>query len=190
MAIDVLVTTNKISSDPIARDFLTFVQANSERLGLSDGVVYYDFPTYADYETVRHKPDILLVSPTRGIVAVKFFDGSLLPLSQSQIEEADESLGQFCSILIGRLIKSKSLRKGLANLLFDVTPIILFHGRKGSAPDTDISNVALSFEGFANLIAELREKPIGDDALAEIRSVVEGAKALTRPQKRVPDQRP
>lgn len=188
MAIDILITTSKIASDPIAREFINFIQAQSERLALSEGVVYYDFPTYADYETVRHKPDVLVVSPVYGIAAVKFFDGSLLPLSQSQIEDADESLAQFCSILIGRLIKSKVLRKGLSSLSFDVTPILLYRGASGQAPATEVAQVVQSFEGFASLLTGLEQHPISSDAMAEIRSVVEGAKALTRPQKRTIDQ--
>lgn len=188
MAIDVLITTNKIASDPIAREFIEFVQSNSERLALSEGVVYYDFPTYADYETVRHKPDVLVVSPVYGIAAVKFIDGDLLPLSQSHIEDADESLAQFCSILIGRLIKSRSLRKGLSSLSFDVTPVLLCRGTSEPLPDTEVAQVVQSFDGFASLVTSLEKHPISSNAMAEVRSVIEGAKALSRPQKRTIDQ--
>lgn len=188
MAIDVLITTNKIASDPIAREFIGFLHANSEQLALAEGVVYYDFPTYSDYETVRHKPDILIVSPVYGIAAVKFFDGSLLPLSQAQIADADESLAQFCSILIGRLIKSRPLRRGLSSLSFDVTPILLYQGTTGPLPATEVAHVVQSLEGFASLYMSLVPHPLSTEAMAEIRSVVEGAKALSRPQKRTIEQ--
>lgn len=184
MAIDILITTDRIASDPVGRDFVAYLRENQEQLLLTDGVVYYDFPTYADYETVAHKPDALIVSRHGGIFAVRFTNGQMAPLSDSAFNAIDESLAQFCSILIGRLLKSKALRQGLSKLKFDVTPVVYVPGRQAGQPELDFSTLVHSFEGFAALLRAGSPQEIDDEAFAETRSVVEGAKALTRPQKR------
>jgi hypothetical protein len=71
MPLEVLVTTNRISRDPAGRELVSFLRNNDDRLGLTHAVLYYDFPTYSDYDTVAHKPDALLLSPVHGVVAIQ-----------------------------------------------------------------------------------------------------------------------
>lgn len=54
MALDVIVTTTRISKDPRGRQLVGFLREQAAALGIEDGVVYYDFPTYSDYETISH----------------------------------------------------------------------------------------------------------------------------------------
>jgi superfamily I DNA and RNA helicase len=188
MALDVLVTTDRISRDPVGRDFVQQVQRDAIKLRLNDAALYYDFPTYSDYETVAHKPDALIVSSRHGVLAIRLVDatedGHVAPTT---LEALDESLGQFCSILIGRLLKSRTLRKGLSALAFPVTPVVFVAGWRSAAPEMDTSSFVSSVAGFDALLSSLVAQPIGAPAMAEIRSVVEGAKALARAQKRVID---
>lgn len=184
MALDVLITTNRIATDAIGREFVDHIRAHSGDFGLDDGIIYYDFPTYADYETVTHKPDVLVVSKTSGVLAVRFLTSLMPPLSEARTREIDESLGQFCSILIGRLLKSRSLRKDLSTLGFPITPVLYIPAGAAAGADGGVSRRITSLQGFRDLLAELARDPMSEDALAELRSVVEGAKALTRPQRR------
>src|ERR1700687_4734627 len=99
MALDLLIAADRIKEDPDAREYIEHVRNNAAQLGFDDGAIYYDFPAYADYETVTHKPDILLLSRRHGVIGVKFVNssdnsGSLL----ATVEVADESLNQFASI--------------------------------------------------------------------------------------------
>jgi superfamily I DNA and RNA helicase len=182
MALDVLVTTNRINRDPAGRELVAFLRENSERLDLEDAALYYDFPTYADYETVAHKPDALLLSPLHGVVAIRIG----LENARAEWTAYDESLGQFCSILIGRLLKSRILRRDRSRLRFDVVPVLYFPGGKAPKANPE-SEVATSRDGFEKVLENLalaQEEPLSDEELAEARSVIEGAKAITRPQKR------
>jgi superfamily I DNA and RNA helicase len=149
---------------------------------LTDAVLYYDFPTYADYEAAAYKPDALLLSPVHGVVAIRIG----IEATRREWNGFDESLGQFCSILIGRLLKSRPLRRDRSHLRFDVAPLLYFPG--GHAPNINPeSHVATSHQGFEHVLDELseaQEAPLTEDQLSEARSVIEGAKALTRPQKR------
>ena len=184
MPLDVLITTDRIGHDPIGREFIQSLQRDAQQLALGNGALYYDFPTYSDYETVAHKPDALLLSRTSGILAIRFVDAAMRPLSTAQDAGVDESLGQFCSILIGRLLKSRSLRRNLSTLSFSVTPLIYAPGGDRGAMDFEYSRDVYSLDGFHSLLQELRGEELGEKEFAEVRSVVEGAKALVRPQKR------
>lgn len=189
MALDVLITTDRINRDPTGRQLIKHLETSAAQLRLEDAVLYYDFPAYADYETVTHKPDALLVSSRHGVFAIRFVNGTDPSHSNmATITAMDESLGQFCSILIGRLLKSRTLRRDRSNLLFSVTPVMYISSppRGGAIPTGALeSDVVTSLAGFDALISGIAEEPFGLDVLAETRSVVEGAKALTRPQKRV-----
>lgn len=182
MALDILITTNRIAGDPAARSLIDHIKKRAGHLGLEDAALYYDFPTYADYETVAHKPDALLVSPSHGILAIKFVrDGE--DASNDEIEALDESLTQFCSILIGRLLKSKSLREGMSSLIFPVLPILYFTAKPPDDLEIECETVT-SLAGFEQLLASQQRNPIPQAATAETRSVLEGAKALSRPKPR------
>lgn len=76
MALDILITTDRISKDPIGREFIEHLERDAQGLGLDDAALYYDFPIFSDYETVPHKPDALLASRRHGVVAIRFVDGS------------------------------------------------------------------------------------------------------------------
>src|SRR5688500_4877080 len=110
MPLDVLITTGRISQDPAGREFVDHLQARAPDLGLHDAALYYDFPTYSDYETVAHKPDVLVVSRQHGVVAVRFLRKAD-QTKPGEVASIDQSLAQFCSILIGRLLKSRTLRR-------------------------------------------------------------------------------
>lgn len=187
MPLDFVITTERISHDPIGREFVEHLQQKSGELGLDDGVLYYDFPTYSDYETVAHKPDALLLSGKHGVLAIRFVaESALSSPAEIALRPMDESLTQFCSILIGRLLRSKSLRRDRSSLLFPVTPIILVVPFEPKAEVSSLDSVVIgSLGSFDAFIIENALQPISREALDEMRSVVEGAKAITRPQKRV-----
>lgn len=186
MSLDVLVTTERIHTDPTGRQFIEYIEKNAGHLGLDSAALYYDFPTYADYETVIHKPDALLASSRHGVLAIRLLTGSESGLtSGGTLVSADESLGQFCSILIGRLLKSRTLRRDRSSLLFPVTPVLFISSSQPIAGLEVESEAVTSLAGFKGLLERLADKEITQDSFAEMRSVIEGAKALTRPQKRV-----
>ena len=46
MSLDVLVTTNRLRSDPEGRALIEYLRNGSTALGLDDAVLYYDFPIF------------------------------------------------------------------------------------------------------------------------------------------------
>ncbi|WP_321781668.1 DEAD/DEAH box helicase [Burkholderia pyrrocinia] len=187
MAVDILVTTDRLNNDPLARDFLNYIDANAARLGLEESALYYDFPTYSDYETVTYKPDILLVTRNHGMLALRFVtEGQAVRMAEYERSKIDEFLGQFCSLLIGRLLKSRTLRADRSRLAFDVTPIIFCDSPRAAQCFASAEcDVVTSFASFDAFLAELAGEEASGILLAEARSVLEGAKALTRANRRV-----
>lgn len=187
MPLDVIVTSSRFAQDPASREFLTHLRQQSGSLELDEAIAYYDFPAYLDYESNAHRADVVLLSPAHGVVAVKF-----VPLMQEHlVANLDVSLSEYCSNILSRLLRSRPLRKSLSELSFSVTPV-LFVANLDALPATD-SEVCTSYEGFSDILAQLSGAGLDAIRLAEARSVLEGAKALTRPLKRVisdPDAAP
>lgn len=183
MSIDILVTTDRLNKDPLGREFISYIESNSDRLNLAGSALYYDFPAYSDYDTVTHKPDVLILSPAHGILAIRLIN--LARLNQGALSQADESLNQFCSILIGRLLKSKPLREGRSKLSFEVTPVIYCDQKTDVLPEDLDCELVSSYGAFEALIEKLKDRESNAETLSEIRSVLEGAKALTRASKRI-----
>lgn len=182
--IEIIVTTDRIATDPDGRQLLDHINQNGHALGIETAVVYYDFPSYADYDAIIHRPDILLLSKTHGAIAIKFAGGDELFRANRDASAIDSSLEQFCSILLGRLLKSRTLKKNRSSLKFDITPVIWVAGANPVAGNYEAELIS-SYEGFGELLQRLDRQELDDDELAEARSVVEGAKAITRPLKRI-----
>lgn len=195
MALEIVVTTGRWRSDPSSRTLVSYLESNAINLGIEEAVVYYDFPSYADYEAALFRPDVLILSPAHGFVAVRNFDRSSSATPKKAIAEVDAALEDFSSNLHSRLIRSRELRKGRTTSVVDIHPVIIVSNRASSeseVTDTE-ATVCNSLESFGEFLQGLRGEDFAPQIVSEIRSVVEGAKALTRPTKRVienPEQKP
>lgn len=187
MAVDILVTTERLQEDPLGRDLIDSLKNSESAISSSSSALYYDFPVYSDYDGADHKPDILVLSRSCGILAIRVITEVQADRdSTSSLLAVDDSLNQFCSILIGRLLKSKILRKSRAQLSLNVTPIIFCDSNLAdSIFDTSDSEVISSLDSLGDLIQNLEDDLLDSEAYDEARSVIEGAKALTRSNKRV-----
>ncbi|HXW73026.1 MAG TPA: ATP-binding domain-containing protein [Methylocella sp.] len=195
MTIEIVVTTSRWKNDPTSRSLVNFLKERQADLGLSDGVVYYDFPAYADYEASIFRPDLLLLSPSHGFVAIRAFDTSIFQQSREGLREIDAALADFVSNLHSRLIRSRELRKGRTGSIVDIHPIIFLS--PGTAFDEDAddfeSTICRSLDALAGFLKNNCGATLERSTIAEVRSVVEGAKALSRPNRRPvehPDRQP
>lgn len=182
---EIVVTTARWTNDPSSREVVQNLQQHAGELNLTDAVLYYDFPAYADYETALTRPDILLFSSRHGFFAIRFIDDSLFQRSAEDAAEIDEALGDFASNLHSRLLRSRELRTSRTDTVVNIQPVIFWMAGAEAAEARDLeSRSCASLEGLHDLIRELQHEPLSADQVAEVRSVVEGAKALSRPQKR------
>jgi superfamily I DNA and RNA helicase len=183
MALDIVITTSRWRNDPTSRSLVEFLTKHQGELGLPEAVLYYDFPAYADYEASVFRPDLLLLSPAHGFVAIRTFDPSILQRSPQALREVDAALDDFVSNLHSRLIRSRELRKGRTSSIVDIHPVIFLSAGTSSAGDVG-ATICASFEALAKFLKESGGTSLKSSIIAEVRSVVEGAKALSRPSKR------
>jgi len=89
------------------------------------------------------------------------------------------------------MLKSASLRGRNRKLRFDVIPVIYAPGFEGL--DLIQSELATSEAGLLRLVRETEDQRLSADSIDEARSILEGAKALSRPVRRrieAPDHEP
>lgn len=183
---DIIITTDRYTEDPEANQLLQFLNENADALSLQNAVFYYDYPSYANYDAISHKPDILILSQQHGIVAIAFAkERNLLTGGSESISEINNSLDQFSSLLFGRLLKSPGLKQSRNALKYEITPVLFGVDLQIQDNEQDLTcELVTSYEGLSTLLTELDTQAISDTDFSETRSVIEGAKALTRPQKR------
>lgn len=185
---EIVVTTNRWRNDPESRELVGYLEDNSEELGLENAVLYYDFPSYADYEAAVWRPDVLLFSPNAGFIAIRNYSETLFQRSPESILEIDLALGDFTSNLHSRLVKSRTLRKTRTSTVVEIHPILLAPN-VNNIPDETLnsleSKIVHSFQALKDFILATKSDGFKDEIISEIRSVVEGAKALSRVNKRI-----
>ena len=188
MPLDFVITSDRLSTHPEARDFINFLRNEQAALNLQDAVVYYDFPAYSGYDAGTAKADILILSQSVGLLAVRLVVDGLFN-GGANVEDLDQQLVDFSSNLYSRLVRSRELRISLSKSIVDVVAVLIDlrsdRGKYPLATESFESNICPSFENFASLIASLKSTKLTSAQFAEARSVIEGAKALYRVQKRV-----
>ena len=183
-----IYTSDRILTDKNSEGLIELLQSQEADIGLNEAFGYFDYPRYADYEEDVHKADILILSKNKGVIAFKVEGlGRLFDEEVRTIDAIDDSLDQFASELTSRLMKSRHLRRDRKTLKFDIIPIIYMPGRKRIDPDDLLSEAIYSEEALVECLKGIPESPISDAEYEEIRSVIEGAKALSRGQKRIID---
>lgn len=195
MSLQVVVTTSRWKNDPTSRTLVGYLQDNQDELGLTEGVVYYDFPAYVDYEASLFRPDVLLLSPLHGFLAIRAFDSGIFQRSPESLSNIDAALGDFVSNLHSRLIRSRELRKGRTDSIVQIHSVIFVGSGEGPVDEDDEieSTICRNLERLKVILDGTRGARLDPSVIAEVRSVVEGAKALSRPNRRPvqdPDRQP
>jgi superfamily I DNA and RNA helicase len=186
---EIVITTGRWKNDPASRSLVEYLRDNQTEFGLEEAILYYDFPAYADYETTLIRPDVLLLSPKHGFLAVRYFEQTLFKRSRETLSEIDSALADFTSNLYSRLLRSRELRVSRTQTVIDVHTAIFVSSYEGGVLDeTNIeSKVCRSLEAISQYLQSIARTALSSQIIAEVRSVVEGAKALSRPQKRIID---
>ncbi len=165
--------------NPATQQLIERIRKDSDALGLSDGVMYFGWPKFTDYEAVRHYVDLALITRKTGVTLIR-----VLPAANAkQIADAAQSISQASATAISQLVRSSLLRTRGTQLKVAVTPAIYAPGYAGPAPD-DV-DVVDSEARLTRLLGEAETARLSEPEYAEVRSILEGAKALARPNRRV-----
>lgn len=183
-----LISSKRFLTDPLARNLLETFEQDQQKLGITESIFYYDFPTFRDYEDDSWRANAVLLSRNHGIVALIFADCSHIDKDTGVLFAADDGLSQFFSILFGRLLKSRLLRRGRNELAIPLNGIIHSPGLGRDifeSVDEKVENfITTSLDSLENFLEKVRVHPLEQDVFLEARSIIEGAKAMGRPKQR------
>ncbi len=173
-----VISSLRYSSDALSRSIIEYLQVAVPFESDDDSVIYYDYPIYSDYDKSLYKPDICVWSATYGFFVIKNCDAALIDLSDTVLEQIDGDLSDFASLLFSRFVKSRLLRRGIQKLKFEITPIIYVNdSTKELTSKVQNSKIVTSQEKLLQTLSE-NKHDVGIDVYNEVRSIIEGAKAL------------
>ncbi|WP_413742283.1 DEAD/DEAH box helicase [Sodalis sp. RH15] len=158
-------------------------------LHLDDAEIFFDFPMYKSDDDNLVISQILLISPTYGVVV--FYSTGATNYNIEQLKKDDRSLERIAGFVVSRLIRNDRLRNGMMGFNLPVHSLLY-------APSIDEENVNLDF--LRNTIITTERKLIGTinsfDKIfpkvifSETISTIQGAKGLLKPEDRKIDTLP
>jgi superfamily I DNA and RNA helicase len=164
---------------PVMDQLIQRIREQSDALRIADGIMYYGWPKFTDYEAVRHYVDIAILSRKTGLLLFRVLPAT----NQRQIAEVAESISQVTATAMAQLVRSPLLRTRSRQLKVSIVPALLAPGYIGPpAPDIEFFS---SEPSLIHFIRDLEPESLTSDEFEEARSILEGAKALVRPQRRV-----
>jgi superfamily I DNA and RNA helicase len=178
VALEFIPTRTDQSRYPAIQAAIEAFQGQSTSLGIEDGVLYYGWPKFQDYEAVGHPVDLALLSKRTGLILIRY----LANPSSALAMEADESIAQAAATAEAQMLKSASLRGRNRKLKFDVLPVVYSPGLVGS--ELTQSVLAASEAGLLVIVRDIEDQRLTGESMDEARSILEGAKALSRPIRR------
>src|SRR4051794_28834938 len=101
---------------PATEHLIQQIRSHSTSLGLEDGVMYYGWPKFTDYDAIRHYVDVAVISPTIGVVFIRVLPSATV----KQVTEAAESVSQASATAISQLVRSPALRTRSRHLKVNV----------------------------------------------------------------------
>ncbi len=117
-----------------------------------------------------------------------FFDSTLFQRSNENLQDLDNALGDFVGNLHSRLVKSRILRDGRTKTVVDIHSMILNFEQSDKIENDNIESFyCVSLSNFSELLRSMRCDTLSQEVIDEVRSVVEGAKALSRISRRKVD---
>jgi superfamily I DNA and RNA helicase len=182
VTIEYIPTRTDQANYPELATIVAELQQQSDNLRIDGGVLYYGWPKFQDYEAVGHRVDLALLSKRTGLFLIRHVPHATL----RTISEADESISQAAATAEAQMLKSANLRGPRRKLKFDVVPIIYAPGYDPTGSEQ--SELVNSRPGLLTFIQEYDNQGLTADDLDEARSILEGAKALTRPVRRRVDE--
>jgi superfamily I DNA and RNA helicase len=181
-----IISSPRFNSDGASRSIVNFLQQSPSFAGDDHFVIYYDYPIYSDYERTLYKPDLCIWTQRYGFFAIRVFSGVLAQFSTDALRKCDDELAEFSSLLFAKFVKSKVLRVGVQQIKFEIHPVI--YSQDGGPPTHAAgieSEVARSLEALKQIIERHGTSAIDQAIFDEVRSIIEGAKALSAVTKSV-----
>ncbi|MBY8225054.1 ATP-binding domain-containing protein [Vibrio fluvialis] len=170
------IIATEIEPQGIDSEILNFLEDNRHDLKIDNAILYYGFPVFKDYDDQSVKSKILVLSKLHGIVLIS-------TSSFNELNNNDENLSQVYNFIEAAIKKSKILRINKKTLAVDIESYLYCIDDEDFDGDNEVLTSLADIKASFNELE--RKEIINDDYFNEVRSIIEGAKALTRPSKRI-----
>lgn len=186
MAMDRRIASPDLTTDPAARELLSFLDEITESLAIQDSTFYYDFPIFRDESNTLYRSKVLLATRSHGLFVLA--PTTNIARSNSELLKIDKELTQLDSILFGKFLRSKTLRKGKRDIHLSVNTAIISIGTDRDATLPQTENHLLLGKGYLQEFIHVNQQtPLDDEQLADLVSLLEGTKAISRQDERETD---
>jgi superfamily I DNA and RNA helicase len=173
------IIATEISPTGINNEIILYLERNADELKIAESILYFGFPVFKDYEDISIKSNFCILSKHHGIILIS-------TSGLHDIASNDENLSQLYSFIGAALKKSRVMRKSKSELLISLDSYT--YCSENFNPSDDIeNNVLFSLADIHKVFIDNESSTLLPDAIfSEARSIIEGAKAITRSNKRSP----
>jgi superfamily I DNA and RNA helicase len=170
--------------DHASQQLVRFLEENEQRLGITNSVLYYNFPIFKNIDEDIQYPSLMLICPYHGIFIFQCDNRASRELNLDKIEYIDDELSQIYSFIFSKLIKNKNIRKDRSSLLIDINAAIYAPNINSRTLDLENELIINDSEIITALNQVRNESAILDEILNEIIAVLEGSKGIIKPKER------
>lgn len=175
MPIDFIQTQADLNNKPIVSAIIKSIIDSGNDL---DGVVYYRWPQLKDYNDEINRADIALITRGGGVKLVAIVASG----DQQAVDERYREIAQIGALVEAQLTKSTKLRVN-RKLILEVEPVLFAPNYDGDLDGSEATFVS-SEARFISIVLHQNTTQLSVEELDEVRSILEGAKALARPKPR------
>jgi superfamily I DNA and RNA helicase len=175
MAIEFIPTKTDLASKPQLESILRRVrQQNSAR----NGVLYYAWPQLKNYSDILCSGDLAFLTADGGLKLVGFTASA----DDTKVQQKHDEISELFGLVEAQLTKSIALRKK-RRLVVEIEPILFAPNSQIQISD-DEATVISSEDELIEKLSSAASVELSDGQIDEVRSILEGAKALSRPKPR------
>lgn len=164
---ELIASNEQISDNAEINALITNITSRQD----DNSVLYFQFPQYRDYEGEYFSPSILYLNKNAGIKCLF-----------TETAGDDDYISKYLSLIFSRLIKSRILKNGPMSLNIPINAAYM-----GEEQITDEAGAVIihSVDDAISFLTHDEGANLSDDQYNELRSILEGTKALGRPKQRI-----
>jgi len=173
------IIATELAPNGIESQIFTYLEDNLEELNLQNSIIYYGFPVFKDYEDSSVKSKFCILSKSHGLIILN-------TASIDEVTDDDDNLDQLYSFIESALKKSKIIRINKKKLAINLDSALYIEDLADDVKDNLENEIVCSLRGIKLFFDKQKNDPdIPDIIFDEVRSIIEGSKALSRASKRI-----
>lgn len=177
-----------LDDDAAAKTLISYLEDHQSVLGLEDSFIYHNFPLYVGSDDIALPTHVLIISKKYGIIVFKCVNN--YETTKKDFPEEIESLEQSHSLILSKLIKSKSLRRGLGEIKFPLHLVLFINltdeeDQQSEFDSNSYINKVFGRSKISNFFSFFKSSAgLSDNNINEIRSHLEGSSGIVKVRKK------